>query len=1082
MRRPRMLRGTFAAALAAVATLVAAGTASANVTTLSNNQTTLSSTSASTLVSDPASYVDPLIGTGRGGSTVGEINDFPGPSTPFGMMQFSPDTSGSYAGYQYHDDQIRGFSLDHASVGCRAFGDVPILPITGSVGSAPWNLTEHFTHTGETAEPGYYAVNLDASGVRAELTASTRTGLAAFTFPAGSAAAQLLVKAGGSLNGDKSADVQVVGDREVTGSATTGDFCGKGNEYTVYYAITFDQPFTAHGTWDGKTVTAGGDSASAAGAGAYLTFGDGGSRTVRAKVSMSYVSVAGAEANMAAEVPGWDLDALHQQTRDAWSQMLGKVRVAGKDTDELKTFYTALYHSLMHPNTFNDADGRYIGFDGKVRTLAKGHAQYTNFSDWDTYRSLAPLQAMLFPQQASDMAQSLVNDAEQGGWWPRWPLANAYTGQMTGDNSVPLIANLYAYGARDFDLKTALKYLVKGATTVDSTPGAYQERPGVQEYVARGYAPNDDAAKGDHGHVGASETLEWAIDDFSIAQLAKAAGQNTVAKTFTRRGQNWQNILDPASGYLEPRGEDGRFPDETGFQTPSDGQFGQEGYDEGNAAQYNWLVPQDMAGLIASMGGQSAAADRLDTFFSQLNVGPNAPYMWAGNEIDFGVPWVYNQVGQPWKTQKTVREIATTLFSPTPDGEPGNDDLGAQSSWYVWAALGLYPATPGTADLTVHSPMFQRVVLDLPGKAKDLDIRAPQAADDAPYVRNLTLDGHSWERTYLPSSVVFSGGRLDFTLSTTPDTHWAASSGDASPSYRTGERDFLATATPNQSVVAAGGSAADLTVHVQRLAGHQGSLSVSASPPKGLSVTPAATSVALDRKTGTGTVKLAVTAAAGTADGYYEVPLTVRGNGAGVDPVQLSAIVLVAAKDSLAADYDNTGATPDSDHAAGDLDGSGSSYSREALAAAGLDGGARVQVAGTSFVWPDAPVGRPDNAVADGQTIRLGDSAKDATRLLFVGSATNGDQQATAQVTFTDGSTAQADLSFGDWVKPGGGSTPVLGNTVVATTDHRNQSGGDGAPAYVFATTPFAVPDGKQVASVTLPVNGNLHVFSVGLG
>ncbi|WP_237404617.1 GH92 family glycosyl hydrolase [Actinacidiphila reveromycinica] len=1033
-------------------------------------------------MSDPASYVDPLVGTGRGGSTVGEINDFPGPSTPFGMMQFSPDTSGSYAGYQYHDDQIRGFSLDHASVGCRAFGDVPILPVTGDVGATPWNLTEHFTHTGEKAEPGYYAVTLDASGVRAELTASTRTGLAAFTFPEGSAAAQLLVKAGGSLDGDKDADVRVVGDREVTGSATTGDFCGKGNQYTVYYAITFDQPFTAHGTWDGRSVTAGGDSASAAGAGAYLTFGDGGSRTVRAKVSMSYVSVAGAQANMAAEVPGWDLDALHRQTRDAWTRTLGKVRVAGRDTDELKTFYTALYHSLMHPNTFNDADGRYIGFDGKVRTLAGGHAQYTNFSDWDTYRSLAPLQAMLFPQQASDMAQSLVNDAEQGGWWPRWPLANAYTGQMTGDNSVPLIANLYAYGARDFDLKTALKYLVKGATTVDATAGAYQERPGVQEYVERGYAPEDDAAKGDHGHVGASETLEWAVDDFSIAQLAGAAGQDAVAGTFSRRGQNWQNILDPASGYLEPRGEDGRFPDATGFQTPGDGQFGQEGYDEGNAAQYNWLVPQDMAGLITSMGGPGAAAQRLDTFFSQLNAGPNAPYMWAGNEIDFGVPWVYNQVGQPWKTQRTVREIATTLFSPTPDGEPGNDDLGAQSSWYVWAALGMYPATPGTADLTLNSPMFPRVVLDLPGKAADLDIRAPQAADDAPYVHKLTLDGHTWARTYLPPSVVSHGGRLDFTLSTTPDTHWAASPSDASPSYRTAERDFLATATPNQSVVAAGGAPADLTVHVQRLAGHANAVSVAAAPPEGLAVTPAGTPVVLDAKTGAGTAELAVRAAAGTPDGYYEVPLTVRGKGAGASQVRLGAIVLVAAKDSLAADYDNVGATQDGDHAGGDLDGAGSTFSREALAAAGLDGGARGQVSGTTFVWPDAPVGRPDNVVADGQTVQLGDSAKGATRLLFVGTATNGDQQATARVTFTDGSTAQADLSFGDWTKPGGGSTPVLGNTLVAATDHRNESGGAGPAAYVFATTPFAVPQGKQVASVTLPDNGNLHVFSVGLG
>ncbi|MBY8882080.1 GH92 family glycosyl hydrolase [Streptomyces sp. PLK6-54] len=852
------------------------------------------------MVSDPASYVDPLIGTGRGGSTVGEINDFPGPATPFGMMQFSPDTAGSYAGYQYHGDRIRGFSMDHASVGCRAFGDVPILPVAGPVGDAPWKLTEHFTHTGEQAEPGYYAVTLDDSGVRAELTAATRTGLASFTFPPGAGPAQLLVKAGGSLSVVKTADVRVVGDREVTGSVTTGNFCSKGNQYTVHYAITFDQPFTAHGTWDGTTVTAGGDSATAAGAGAYLTFGDGGSRTVRAKVALSYVSAAGARANMAAEVPGWDLDALHRQTRDQWTRALGEVRVASRDTGELKTFYTALYHSLLHPNTFNDADGRYIGFDGRIRTLPAGHAQYTNFSDWDTYRSLAPLQAMLFPRQAGDMAQSLVNDAQQSGWWPRWPLANSATGQMSGDNSVPLIADLYAYGARGFDLKRALTYLVKGATSVDPDPHAYHERPGIAEYAERGYMPDGDTARGDHGHVGASETLEWAIDDFAISRLAAAAGQDDVARTFAERGQNWQNVLDPATGYLEPRGEDGRFPDKAGFQPPAAGKFGQDGYDEGNAAQYNWLVPQDMAGLIASMGGSAAAADRLDRFFGRLNAGPNAPYMWAGNEIDFGAPWVYDQVGRPWKAQKTVRDIATTLFSPTPDGEPGNDDLGAQSSWYVWAALGMYPATPGTADLALHSPLFEWAVIDLPG-AGDLDIRAPGASDGTPYVHRLTLDGHTWARTYLPPSVVAHGGRLDFTLSATPDTRWAASPSAASPSFRTGEHDVLASATPNRPSVAAGGVAAELVVHAQRLAGHEDALSVSAAPPAGITVA-AAGPFALDPATGSGTARLWVSAAAGTAAGSYEVPLTVRGQ-ADAPPVRLTVTVQVA-------DYDDARAGP----------------------------------------------------------------------------------------------------------------------------------------------------------------------------
>ncbi|MEU9957843.1 GH92 family glycosyl hydrolase [Streptomyces sp. NPDC050982] len=1028
---------------------------------------------AAPLIDDPADYVDPFIGTGLSGSSFGEINNFPGPAAPFGMMQFSPDTQNSYAGYQYHNDRIRGFSLDHASVGCSAFGDVPILPVVGDIGSAPWDRTEKYSHDSEEAEPGHYAVTLEDSDIRAELAATTRTGLAAFTFPA-TDAAQVLVKGGASLGGNDAADMKIVGDNEVTGSATTGHFCGKSNTYTLYYSITFDQPFTAHGTWDGSTVEPGSDTVDAKRAGAYLTFDTAGGqdRTVRAKVAMSYVNVTGAQANMAAEIPGWDLGAVAQQTRDQWTDTLSKVRVAGRDEGELKTFYTALYHSLMHPNTFNDVDGRYIGFDDKIRTLPKGRTQYANFSDWDTYRSLAPLQAMLFPKEASDMAQSLVNDAEQSGWWPRWPMANQSTSQMTGDNSVPLVAALYAYGARDFDVKTALKYLVKGATTVDNTPGAYKERPGIESYVDLGYLPNNDSARGDHQRVGASITLEWSIDDFAIAQLAKAVGDGDTAAEFTRRGQNWQNIFNASTGYLQPRTEEGLFPNGPAFQAPASGQIGQSGFDEGNAAQYNWLVPQNMAGLVTAMGGKDVASDRLDTFLTKLNVGPNEPYMWAGNEPNFAVPWAYNYLGEPWKTQETVRRVATTLFGPTPDGEPGNDDLGAQSAWYVWAALGMYPATPGTADLTVHSPLFERAVLDLPGK-DTLDIRAPGASADTPYVHDLKLDGSDWERTYLPQDAVRDGARLDFRLSDSPDTTWATGAKAAPPSYRAGEDAFLASTSPNQVTVAPGQSAT-LTVDAQRLSGQDRKLTVTAEAPDGVSLSAQKKTLTLDRNTGSGSVELTATARPDTADGFYEIPVTVRG-GSG-PAVKQTVYVQVATEGSFAAAYNATGISSDTDTSQGDFDRSGGSYSRQALAAAGLNPGAQVEVWGTTFTWPGSPPGRPDHLYVDGQTIDV----KDAQRLVFVGAAIYGDVRTTATVTFTDGSTEQTDLSFGDWVLPGGGSQPVFDNTVVAKTEYRNP--GRGGPAYIFATKPFEVPGSKHIASVTLPQNVNLHLFGIGTG
>ncbi|GLY47783.1 GH92 family glycosyl hydrolase [Lentzea sp. NBRC 102530] len=1014
-------------------------------------------------VADPAAYVDPMIGTGRGGATVGEINNFPGPSRPFGMMQFSPDTQGSYAGYQYHSDRIRGFSLTHASVGCTAFGDVPLLPVAGEIGAAPWDRTEPFTHVGEQAEPGYYAVTL--GNVRAELTASTRTGLATFTYPQG-ATPQVLLKAGGSLAGNSRADVRITGDRELSGSVTTGDFCGKGNDYTLYYHVTFDQPFTAHGTWDGRTITPGSDSADAPRAGAYLTFGSG--AVVRAKVSMSYVSVDGAKANMAGEVPDWGFDAVRRATRDAWSGALGKIGVAGRDQAQLRTFYTALYHSLLHPNVFDDLDGRYIGFDDQIRTLPKGRHQYANFSDWDTYRSLAPLQAMLFPREASDMAQSLTNDAVQGGWWPRWPIANDYTGQMTGDSSVALVSTLHAFGAKDFDVRTALKYLVKGATSVDHTPGAYQERPGIEQYVAREYMPNNDAARGDHARVGASITLEWAVDDFAIARFAQAIGEHATAREFTRRGQYWQNVFNPITDHVAPRGQDGRFPDGPGFVPPRPGRFGQNGFDEGNAAQYSWMVPQNPAGLVTAMGGPAAVSQRLDTFFQKLNIGPNEPYMWIGNEPNFGVPWLYNHVGQPWRTQEVVRRIATTSFSATPDGAPGNDDLGAMSSWYVWAALGVYPAVPGTPDLVVHSPLFERAVLSLPTGRK-IDIRAPEASTTTPYVQGLRLNGLRWDRTFLPRNAFRDGGRLDFSLAATPDRTWAATS--TPPSYRDGEKPFLAAAT-SQITVAPGGTGR-FEVSAQRLGGRDRVLEVTAAPPAGITVTGQGP-LALDDRTGSGGVRPTVTVAPGTAEGYYEVPVIVTG---GRTASPSSVIVLVAKENSLAAALGNVGISDDGDVGSADVDGAGNSFSRQALAAAGLVGGRTHEVAGTSFVWPAAPPGRADNVVPAGQTIAVD---APATRLSFIGAATNGDQRATATVTFTDGTTGQADLSFGDWVLPGGGQEPVFGNAVVARAEYRNRPDGARPGAMVFATAPFEAPAGKQVASVTLPSNGNIHVFAIG--
>lgn len=823
------------------------------------------------LVSDPTGYVDPMIGTKKG---VDWENTFPGVTAPFGMMQFSPDTTSGPTGYSYDDDAIKGFSLNHFSGGCSSFGDIPILPVTGAVGDNPAARTEHFSHDDEHAAAGSYAVKLTDSNVTANLGATTRTGIASFTYPSGSQA-QVLVKSGTSLGGDLSAQVDVVSDHELRGTTTPHGLCNN-SKYTMYFDITFNRPFTAHGTWQAGGVTPGSSSASGSGSGAYLTFDTSSSNTVTAKVGMSYVSTAGAAANMAAEIPGWRVSQVQAQVRAAWRDLLRKVDVGGASPGELTTFYTSLYRSFQSPSVFNDVDGRYIGFDDKIHKVPAGHTQYATFSDWDIYRSLAPLQTMLYPQKAGDMANSLLRDAQQqGGWWPKWPSQNMTGNVMNGDNGVPLFAQYVAFGAKGVNIRDALPIMKKGATQSQEVGWGWTERPGIEDYVKLGYAPNNAASQGDHGLQGASQTLEWSIDDFAISRLAAAIGDHRTEAEYAKRGNNWQNIFDPATGYLRPRDDNGSYPAGPGFQTPPASAFGQDGYDEGNAAQYNWSVQQDMAGLVAAMGGKEKVIPRLDDFFSQLNAGGNAPYDWAGNEIDTTAPWAYDYVGQPWKTQEVTRRIETQLFTTAPDGLPGNDDNGALSSEYVWAALGMMPATPGTPTLALSSPLVKRAVISL-GTGRTLTIDAPRAADNAPYVTGMKLDGRSYESTALPASFATRGGRLDIGLSTRPDTHWATGANAAPPSYRTDEVPAIGYLTPTGTQVTPVGTSLPGTVGASTLAGHAGTVSwKAASDVAGVSVTPSSGTLNLAHAA-TASVPVTIKVADGTPSGYHPVKVSFR--------------------------------------------------------------------------------------------------------------------------------------------------------------------------------------------------------------
>ncbi|ORX20424.1 hypothetical protein AWC32_06215 [Mycobacterium xenopi] len=733
-------------------------------------------------VVNPAGHVDTLIGTGSS-ETGGEINNFPGASVPFGMVQYSPDTTDTYAGYDHDNDQSTGFSMTHASVGCNAFGDIPMLPTTTPIGEQPWWAWERIAHDDtEIGTPGYYRVRFPDTGVTAELTATTRTGVGRFTYPRDGRPALFHVRTGGSLAGNSAASIRIGEDNTtITGSATTGDFCGKNNSYTVYFAMKFSRPFISYGTFDGNSVFAGARSADSRWSGGWVEFPPG--TVLEVHTALSYVSVDGAWANLAAE-GGGGFDDVRAAAWSQWNAALSRVRVAGAGNDDVKTFYTALYHSLLHPNTFNDADGGYLGFDGLVHTVARGHTQYANFSDWDTYRCLAALQALVFPERASDMAQSLVHDAEQSGSLPRWALANSATGEMTGDSVVPLVVNLYMFGAKDFDVKKALYYMLKAASDGGVGRDGYVERPGIATYLEHRYAPQTEEFRGDHGIDGASITLEWSVDDFAISRLAHALGDKVIAAEFQNRAQYWRNVVNPLTGYATPRSADGIFLPWPGFSGPTS-DLGQDGFEEGNAAQYTWMVPHNVAGLVTASGGREAVAERLDRFTAELNAGPDEPYMWIGNEPSFAVPWLYNYVGQPWRTQETVDRVRRELFGATPEGEPGNDDLGAMSSWYVWAALGVYPITPGTGILTVNTPLFDRAEIALPA-GKFIRISAPGASNGLKYISGLAIDGQPSDQTYLPESIIRTGGDVAFSLSATPNMVWGTAESAAPPSFGAG--------------------------------------------------------------------------------------------------------------------------------------------------------------------------------------------------------------------------------------------------------------------------------------------------------
>jgi predicted alpha-1,2-mannosidase len=1013
-------------------------------------------------VTDPAPLVDTRTWTTGGGNT------FPGAEAPFGMVQWSPDTMpgrSAGGGYSFGNTSITGYSLTHISgPGCGAAGDVPMLPMTGPLPTGDPNaVTTKFTNTGEVAQAGYYSAQSNQPDtITSEFTATPHSAMGRFAYP-GTTQAGLLIKLHDSQNGEFApSTAQIVNDHEVSGSETSGHFCGEVNndgqiqEYTVHFDIMFDRPFTA-----AQVITQSGSPAAV-----HLTFDATGNPVVQAKVGISYVSDDNARLNWQTDNPGWDFNSIKSTAQDAWNTLLGRIQVSGGSFAQTQEFYSTLYKDFIQPNITSDVNGEYMGADIKVHTIGAGqHDQYGIFSGWDTFHSLSQLQAMLDPAAASDQAQSLLNYYSQDKILQQWGYLHLNNYVMVGDPAQSIIADYYAFGARDFNTSEALVDMLEQATTVNGV------RPGEALEEKYGYLPEDGkyGCCNPHGYV--PTLLEYDSQDLALSFFARALGDTKNADMLEARANNWQNVFNLSNNLLNGRNEDGSFvPGVTPTSTTR--------YVEGTAYEYLWNVPNNYAALFSLLGGKSKVVPALREFLSQPNGFGMHAYL--TNEFGFGEQYALNYAGDPTGTQQAVNHVRNTMYKPGPSGLPDNDDLGANSSAFVWEMLGMYPENSGSDNLVFNGPGFPHTAISLPN-GKTITINAPGASPTTFYVQNLKLNGSPYHKLYVPFSTLAAGATLDWTLGISPST-WGTAPQDAPPSYRRGEQPVLAAVDPGYLVLQPGASAS-ATLQLANVADTQQAVSWTASAGSGLTVTPAQGSLTLGPSR-RASRQVTVTAAPDAADGRYSVVFHITTASGGQATVALG--VAVAQRGELWPYYTNAGITDDNDTSAATYDGGGWSYSSQALAAQSVTPGSTVTVNGIDYTWPDVPVATLDNIEATGQTIPLAAPAH-ASRIGLLGSSTNAGSAGaggTATITYTDGTTSQFTARFSDWTLGAGGFPPLPGNITAVTMPYRNFTGNqrDNVDTHVFAMeAPVSVA--KTVASITLPqaTGGDMHIFAITL-
>lgn len=691
-------------------------------------------------------WVSPFIGTGGTGYAAGSA--FPGPQRPFGMVRPGPDTSNGHdatefshcSGYSHGDAYIEGFS--HARMhgtGIADYGGVALMPTLGMTDAKQTQAGYHqrFSHATESARPGYYAVTLGDTGVRVELSATARVAAHRYTFPVGSDATVIVDAAHVLANTkpDKSVVHLDAAARTISGlSHVIGSYSARLGGIPIYFAAKFDRPFAKSGAWA---------------TGAWASFDASADGVVEASVAISFVDEDHAKQNLAAEAAPFDA-VLAGATAD-WEAALGRVRLEGRSEKDFRIFYTALYHALLMPTLATDTDGSYRGADGKVH-VAQGFRFFTDFSLWDTYRTLHPLLDLLYPDLARDMLTSLVDMGRMLGGMPLWPVVGGDAHGMLGDSAAVVFADALAKGVPNVDYAAAYEVLRKSAT-VDSPAG----RGGLEPYTQGGYVPIESAG------ASASKTLEYALDDAALAGMASALGHADDAAMLTARAGAWKNLWDGAQGFVLGRHADGSFP-------PAIPASFSDYYSEGDAWQYTFLVPHDSAGLAQTMGGKDAMLAKLEQLFTHSAckapaIGLPQPYYWAGNEPSLFAAWHFAVLGDSARTAKYTRWALATQYGDGPDGLPGNDDSGTMSAWYIFASLGFYPVA-GSTTYVLGSPLFTRATLHLPGG--DLVVDAPASTPRARYVGGVTLAGAPLSGFTVAHGDLVRGKTLGFAMRETP--------------------------------------------------------------------------------------------------------------------------------------------------------------------------------------------------------------------------------------------------------------------------------------------------------------------------